>query len=49
MPAPIQLDGPYFPSMKQRVLNMLPWLAIWIAVVAITVGAVSAIALSLQF
>jgi len=49
MPAPIQLDGPYYPPMKQRVLNTLQWVAIWIAVVAFTVGAASAIALSLQF
>lgn len=49
MPAPIQVEGPFYPPMKQRFLNTLHWVAIWIAVVAFTVGAASAIALSLQF
>ncbi|WP_395026566.1 hypothetical protein [Comamonas odontotermitis] len=49
MPAPIQLDGPYYPPTKQRLLRAAQWLAVWISVTAFTVGAASAIALSLQF
>ncbi|UBB19520.1 hypothetical protein [Comamonas odontotermitis] len=49
MPAPIQLDGPYYPPTKQRLLRAAPWIAMWICVIAISVGAASAIALSLQF
>lgn len=49
MPAPIQLDGPYYPPLKQRVIRVLHWCALWTAVIAFTVGTASAIALSMNF
>lgn len=48
MPAPIQLDGPYYPPTKQRLLRTAYWFAIWVCVIAFTLGAATAIALSLH-
>lgn len=44
MPAPITLEGPYYQPLRERLLRA----AVWVAVTAFAVGAVSAIAMSLS-
>ena len=45
MPSPIELDGPYYPPIRQRLLRAAYWLALWATLTALAICAAALVVL----